>query len=433
MRDDFGWSYRDMEIKGYGSNANLSRCVKLLDLPNDVQDKIAAGQLTKAHGTALLGLESPKEIRNMAKRALAHDWSSKILDEAVKRYLAPKNGDSTPKTKLPFDKDIPGVYFKDSKDMNELPKESVGCIFTSPPYFVGMEYEKGYTFEEHLENIEAVMKECARVTVPGGVIALNVDDIYRFKGKLGKDNPHIQFMIHKYQSFLRKHGVYLEDKIVWIKDLNPHSQDRSRAFSADTVHTTYRHIKRHDFVYIFRKKGERLVPSEEANLASTLNKDEWKAFIPSVWTIPAEWESKGHPNVFPEELARRVIKMYSFVGETVLDPFLGSGTTIKVARELDREGIGYEREDGLYKATIAEKLKGTEPVTDVEPTEGEGLADYAKSQMEESDAHQPEKPKVSVIESDGNPLMKFSASRKKNWNTPNFNQVGGGLHILRPL
>ena len=359
MKDDFGYSFRDLEIMGYGSSANISKQVKLLDLPKDVQGEIASGSLSKAHGTELLKLGDLKKMNRMAKRALDHEWSANQLKTAVKNHLAPKVPDKFIGKKALLGQDIPGVYFKDSKDMSELPDESVGCIFTSPPYFLGMEYEQGYTFEGHLDNIKAVMEECARVTVPGGVIALNVDDIHDFKGTRGDDkSAHIQLMIHKYQAFLKKCGVRLEDKIVWVKDQIPHSQDMSKAFSADTVHSTYRHIKRHDFVYIFRKKGERVAPSEEASLASALTKEEWSRYIPSVWTIPAVRKNEGHPTVFPEELARRVIKMYSFVGERVLDPFLGSGTTIKVARELGREGIGYEREEALYRESLNPNWKG---------------------------------------------------------------------------
>ena len=387
MKDDFGYSFRDLEIMGYGSSANVSKQVKLLDLPKDVQRQVASGSLTKSHGAELLKLGDLKKMSRMAKRACDHEWSANQLQNAIHRHLTPKEPrKSVGKKDLPAQV-VPGVYFKDSKDMSELPDESVGCIFTSPPYFVGMEYEKGYTFEEHLNNIQAVMEECARVTVPGGVIALNVDDIHNFKGKRGNDKyPHVKLMIHKYQAFLKKHGVVLEDRIVWVKDQTPHSKDMSKAFSADTVHSTYRNIKRHDFVYIFRKKGERVAPSEEASLASALTKEEWSRYIPSVWTIPAVWKNEGHPTVFPEELARRVIKMYSFVGERVLDPFLGSGTTIKVARELEREGIGYEREEELYRGVIESKLEGTLSKEDSEPKET--LTEYSERQLEELEESQ---------------------------------------------
>jgi len=400
MKDDFGYSFRDLEIMGYGSSANVSKQVKLLDLPKDVQSEIASGSLSKAHGTELLKLGDLKKMNRMAKRALDHEWSANQLKTAIKNHLAPKVPNNFIGKKALLGQDIPGVYFKDSKDMSELSDESVGCIFTSPPYFVGMEYEKGYTFEEHLDNIKAVMEECARVTVPGGVIALNVDDIHDFKGTRGDDkSAHIQLMIHKYQAFLKKHGVLLEDKIVWVKDQVPYHHDQSRSFSADTEHTTYRHLKKHDFVYIFRKKGEREAPSEDAKLSSILTKEQWRAFIPSVWTIPAVKKSEGHPNVFPDELAARIIKMYSFVGETVLDPFLGSGTTIKVARELGREGIGYEREEVRYRDVIAAKLEGTLTSEDSEPKET--LTEYAERQRKELEENQPEGARADVLMSEG--------------------------------
>jgi len=101
--------------------------------------------------------------------------------------------------------------------------------------------------------------------------------------------------------------------------------------------------------------------------------------------------------MFPDELARRIIKMFSYEGETILDPFLGSGTTIKIARELGRDGVGYEREDGLYKATIAEKLKGTEPATDVEPAT-EGVSEFSKRTLDELKANQPKGPEAETDE-----------------------------------
>ena len=98
--------------------------------------------------------------------------------------------------------------------------------------------------------------------------------------------------------------------------------------------------------------------------------------------------------MFPDELVARIIKMYSFVHDTILDPFLGSGTTIKVARELGRDGVGYER-DTRYKKAIMKKLGVAEkPVTD-------GVAAFVKQTMEEADVNQPEKQEVEVMCSEG--------------------------------
>lgn len=240
--------------------------------------------------------------------------------------------------------------------MSELPDNSVALIFTSPPYFAGMEYEQGYSIDDHWDNIEAVMAECARVIMPGGTIALNLNDILNFKGKKGTNKKaHLELTGHFYQKFLKKHGVILENQIVWSKGPDAFSTDRSRAYGKDTKHGEYKIINRHEFIYIFRKDGERKIPSERANLESFLTKEDWAKYIPSVWEIRQVWKSEGHPNVFPDELPLRVIKMFSFVGETVLDPFLGSGSTVKIAKELGRDAVGYER-DLRYKETIMEKL-----------------------------------------------------------------------------
>jgi len=394
MNSQFGLSFRDLEIKGYGSAGQISKKIQLLNLPEEVQDKITKEHLTMAHGEALLKLETKKEMNNMAKRAIDHGWSAKTTEKAVRRYNQKKNQPPVQKVSIP-DQEIPGVYFKNSKDMSELGDKSVGLIFTSPPYFMGMEFEQGYNFDDHLDNIEAVMKESARVIVPGGIIAINLSEIYNFKGKKGdQKKAHIELMAHRYQQFLKKHGVDLESQIIWVKSIHAYSTDRSRAFSSKTNHTEYKVINEHEFILVFRKNGERKAPSEEAKLASALTKEEWSKYIPSVWQIPQVWKSEGHPTVFPDELARRIIKMYSFVGEIVLDPFLGSGTTVKVARELSREGIGYEREE-KYKGTILAKLGHTEPTE-----KKETLSEFVARNLKDLEDNQPAKPEVETLMSE---------------------------------
>ena len=281
--------------------------------------------------------------------------------------------------------------------MSEQEDKSVALIFTSPPYFAGMEYDEGYTIDDHWGNIEAVMKECARVIIPGGTIALNLDDINNFKGKKGTDKKaHLELTGHLYQKFLKKHGVILENQIVWSKGAHAFSTDRSRAYGKNTKHAEYKIINRHEFIYLFRKNGERIIPSEKSNLESMLTREDWAKYIPSVWDIPQVHKSEGHPNVFPDELVSRIIKMFSFVGERVLDPFLGSGTTVKVARELGREGIGYEREE-KYKATILAKL-GTTVATE---KQHEPVSKFVKRTLEENEANQHTEPKCENMMSEG--------------------------------
>jgi DNA modification methylase len=93
-------------------------------------------------------------------------------------------------------------------------------------------------------------------------------------------------------------------------------------------------------LYIFRKKGERQAPAEETALKSYISKEEWSQWASGVWMIDRVRHVKGHPAIFPDELVRRLVLMFSFEEDIVVDPFLGSGTTVKVARELNRQGIG---------------------------------------------------------------------------------------------
>jgi ParB/RepB/Spo0J family partition protein len=359
MREKYGYSLRDLEALGYGSPALISQKIKLLNLPVKVKKMIEKAEITTAHGVALCKLANKQQQEKMAKRAHDSGWPAKRLGIAIEKLV--EKSKSAPKEKVSIPEgEIPGVYFKDAKDMSELPDKSVHLIVTSPPYSVGMEYEKGISYDEHWENMQAVMAESARVLVPGGVLALNVADIHNYKGPDGKaKKSQIQLVGHKYQSFLRRHQIYLSDIIIWVKRTYAVSLDVSKAWSDKTPHTGYRILISHEPVYIFRKAGEREVPSEDVALSSGITRQEWDKWITGVWTINTVNKNDGHPAVYPDELAYRLIKMFSYEGDRVLDPFLGSGTTIKVARELGREAIGYEREI-QYKTVIMQKLGLTE-------------------------------------------------------------------------
>jgi DNA modification methylase len=399
MIDDFGFTLNELELKGYGSPAKISGQLKLLDLPESVQNRIQQRKLTAAHGRALVKLKTSKEQEKMAKQIADFDLTAKRTEIRIDRYLKKGQRKSVPAKQMVPAGDIPGVYFKDSRDMSELPDKSVHLIVSSPPYYVGMEFEKGMTYAEHWENIHAVSTECARVLVPGGIMALNVGDIYNFRGVKGNnDFTQIQLVGHKYQGFLRKHQIFLTDIIIWVKSTNAFGQDMSKSFSEKTPHTAYRIFINHDPVYIFRKKGEREVPSEEIALKSRLTKKEWALCASGIWLIDLRRKSEGHPSIYPDELVIRLIKMFSYEGDTVLDPFLGSGTTIKVARELNREGIGYERE-AQYKAVIIKKL-GLE-TGKAQLQGGESMIDYSHRMLAadgyDADSFSEKKPEPAVF------------------------------------
>jgi hypothetical protein len=214
-------------------------------------------------------------------------------------------------------------------------------------------------------------------------MALNVGDIHHFRGVKGKnDFTQIQLVGHKYQGFLRKHQIYLTDLIMWVKSTKAYARDISKAYSEKMPHTAYRIVLSHEPVYIFRKKGEREIPAEDVVLRSRISKAEWSEYATGVWMINHNHKNDGHPAIYPEELVRRLVRMFSYEGDTVLDPFLGSGTTVKVAREMNREAVGYEREP-QYKAVIMQKLGIVPGESQKQPVEG--MAKYAEKALAADD------------------------------------------------
>lgn len=369
-----GLSHRELEVLSDCSPAKITLYLKLLDLPESVQTLISSGKLTPSHGVELSKLSSPKHQEKMAKHSIDFEWSAKRTGLKVEKFLKKNKQPILKSTKIP-EGDIPGVFLKDSRDMSEIESGAVHLIVTSPSYYIGMEFEKGYSEEEHWENIRAVIEEMVRVTCPGGYIIINVGDMHNYKGPKGNNGfSQIKLVGHIYQKFLRKYGIYLKDIIIWCKATHAFSRDVSKAWSENTPHTGYGIHINHDYIYVFQKKGERELPSEDIILRSRITKEEWVQWATSVWMIDRVRRMEGHPAMFPEELVRRLVRMYSYEGDVVLDPFLGSGTTVKVARELGRQAYGYERLE-QYKEVIMKKL-GIEPAP-----ETYSMVDYGKQSL----------------------------------------------------
>jgi hypothetical protein len=161
-------------------------------------------------------------------------------------------------------------------------------------------------------------------------------------------------MGHYFQSILSAKGVRLVDTHMWHKGLN-WTNNPQTSFHDKLQHTTYRILNNTEQIFVFQKDGNRQV-AQEIEKVSRISKEEYYALADSVWKIAPVKNQKDHPAQFPEELPRRLIKIFSYKGDIVLDPFLGSGTTNKVARDLERVGIGYEK-DLKYRPVIMKKLR----------------------------------------------------------------------------
>jgi len=243
--------------------------------------------------------------------------------------------------------------------MKEIPDESVHLVITSPPYWqlkdYGNEKQIGFndTYEEYVNNLNLVWNECHRVLHKGCRLCINIGDQFARSVYYGRYKViPIRTEIIK---FCESIGFDYMGAIIWQKVTTCHTTGGA------TVMGSYPYPRNgiikldYEFILIFKKYGNSPKVSKEIKEKSKLTDKEWNQYFTGHWNFPGEKQNK-HLAMFPEELPRRLIKMFSFVGETVLDPFLGSGTTSLAAKNLNRNSIGYEiNEDFL--PIIEEKLR----------------------------------------------------------------------------
>ncbi|MFH1596346.1 MAG: site-specific DNA-methyltransferase [Pseudomonadota bacterium] len=221
------------------------------------------------------------------------------------------------------------IFCKSSESMAELPDHSVHLMVTSPPYNVGKEYDRDATLEEYLEFLGRVWREVHRVLVPGGRACVNIANLGR--------KPYIPLHSYIIQGMLEQ-GFLMRGEIIWNKAA---SSSPSTAWGSwrSPANPTLRDV--HEYILIFSKGTfTRKNPDKRP---ATISRDEFLEFTKSVWTFPAvSARSVGHPAPFPVELPQRLIQLYTYEGEFVLDPFMGSGQTAIAAVQADRHYVGYE-------------------------------------------------------------------------------------------
>jgi DNA modification methylase len=224
------------------------------------------------------------------------------------------------------------IFFHSSEAMSELPDCSVHLIVTSPPYNVGKEYDEDLSLEDYLAFLQRVWKETERVLVPGGRMCINVANLGR--------KPYIPLHAFIAEQAI-KLGFLMRGEIIWNKAA---SASPSTAWGSwkSAGNPTLRDV--HEYILVFCKGSfKRQNPTKREN---TIGRDEFLEYNKSVWNFAAESARKiGHPAPFPVELPRRLIQMYSFKDEIVLDPFMGSGQTAIAAIKCNRHYIGYETEE----------------------------------------------------------------------------------------
>ena len=232
------------------------------------------------------------------------------------------------------------IYCKSSESMDEIPDYSVHLMVTSPPYNVKKEYDEDLTLDEYRELLRRVFKETYKKLVTGGRACINIANLGR--------KPYIP--LHKYIiEDMLDIGFYMRGEIIWNKGS---SASPSTAWGSwrSATNPVLRDV--HEYILVFSK--ESFSRKKSSNKVSTITKEEFLEWTKSVWTFPAvSAKSIGHPAPFPEELPYRLIQLYTFKSEVVLDPFCGSGTTCLAALKSGRYYIGYEIEPKYVE--LAEK------------------------------------------------------------------------------
>jgi DNA modification methylase len=226
------------------------------------------------------------------------------------------------------------IFCQSAEAMTELPDNSVHLMVTSPPYNVGKQYDNDLSLEDYLAFLLRVWKETHRVLVPGGRMCINVANLGR--------KPYIPLHAFIAEQAISL-GFLMRGEIIWNKAA---SASPSTAWGSwkSASNPTLRDV--HEYILVFCKGSfKRQNPSKREN---TISRDEFLEYNKSVWNIAAEPARRiGHPAPFPVELPRRLIQLYTFKGEIVLDPFMGSGQTAIAVMKSERQYAGYEI-DGKY-------------------------------------------------------------------------------------
>ena len=268
------------------------------------------------------------------------------------------------------------VFYKDASNMSEIPGESIYLILTSPPYFNIKDYSKdGYQnnrisdkkkgqigdiqdYMSYIQTMLKVWKECERVLKPNGKLVINVPLMPMLKKDLSTHyNRHIfNISADIEHSVLNDTKLFLYDMYIWNRT-NPSkrlmfgSYPHPRNFYAQNTS---------EFITVYVKDGKSdNNVSKKIKNQSKLTEKEWIEYTKQIWNIPIPAKNDiafgKHSAIMTEEIVKRCVKLFTFVGDIVLDPLAGSGTTLKVAKELSRYYVGYEIMS-TYKDVIEQKL-----------------------------------------------------------------------------
>lgn len=282
------------------------------------------------------------------------------------------------------------IIFGDSRQMPELADRSVHLVVTSPPYWWIKDYAHKHqigfdrTYREYLLDLRSVISECHRVLHPGCRAAINIGDQYLRASEHGR--YRVQPVPADIMAIGQEFGFDFMGNIIWQKVSTTKTTGGGSWMGSIYYPKDGRRTYEHEYIILLRKRGEWPSPTREQRLKSKLTKQQRSAWFRGILRI-APTRQEGHAAMFPIQVPRRLIKMYSFFGEIVLDPFLGSGTTTLAAEEEGRDSVGYEI-NAEYKGAIREKLGLSDLFPRTTDVRSERRLERVESRAEEQDADQ---------------------------------------------
>ncbi len=239
------------------------------------------------------------------------------------------------------------IYNNDSRDMSDVEDSSINLIVTSPPYGNLKDYKvneqigQGSGYKEYLKELEKVWDECIRVLTPDGKLCINIMPLFESGNDTKFKRRVTRLVINDLIDYIEgTEKMFLLSLFIWDK----RKVARFSSFGSYPYPTNIFSTYPYEWIIVFCKEGKRKPVDKKIKELSKISQKEWADWaINSFWEMqPAKAKSENHPAPFPKELPHRLIKLYSFYGDTVLDPFMGSGTTAEASIELGRNSVGYE-------------------------------------------------------------------------------------------
>lgn len=257
------------------------------------------------------------------------------------------------------------IYRADSRYVSFLEDQSVHLVVTSPPYWTLKQYNEsvgqlGYVqdYEDFLSELDKVWEHCFRVLVPGGRLVCVVGDVCLSRRR--NNGRHVVVPLHSsIQEHCRLLGFDNLTPIIWNKISN--ASYEANGNGAGFLGKPYEpnSVVKNDieFILMQRKPGGYRQPSLATRILSVISEENHRQWFQAIWQGPTGASTKVHPAPFPELLAERLVRMFSFVGDTVLDPFLGTGTTSVASAKWGRNSVGVEVDEAYHKMAV-DRLNG---------------------------------------------------------------------------